>query len=124
MLKRIVTVVFVGFLVGCARLSSTEHQVVGTWEEVGIDYTSYHVFNPDHSFLLISAYDWDRKPEPVLISKGIWSMDGETIIVRSKGANYHLGSTRTPPPERIERTPIADLAKYWKRHAPVSYKTL
>ena len=123
MLTRTVTVIFVGLLVGCGRLSPTEPQVVGTWEEGGMGYTAYHVFNPDHSFLLISAYDWDGKPEPVLISKGNWSIDGDAILVRAKGANYHLGGTGTPPPA-LERTPIADLAKRWKRRAPVSYKTL
>jgi hypothetical protein len=123
MLTRIVIVAALALHVAaCVRISPTEKQVVGTWKWIGMDAISYYIFKEDHSLQLVSAYDSSGRPNPLLISNGVWRVEGDHVVIES-AIHVEPGIARTPPPRHTDRLALADFGKDLKPHPPVTYST-
>jgi hypothetical protein len=80
----------------CQGLSPAERKIVGTWVENGIDYTTYYHCHSDHSLVAVSPTGPDRKPLPVVVSKGTWRVEGNDFIMEfAPFVDYH-GRERSP----------------------------
>jgi hypothetical protein len=93
----------------CHRFSHTEQDIVGTWVEHGVDYTTYYHCHSDHSFVAVSPTDPAGDPHPMVTAKGTWRIEGNDLIIEF--APFVDSHGREPIPKRVRRSPIKEFTE-------------